>query len=298
MSAGQDIEVSVLVTTYNHEKYVKQSIDSILDQEADFKFEVLIGDDASTDHTQKILKDNYGTIENARLFLRKKNTGGGKNGTYLQEQARGKYIFWMNGDDYWLGSDVLQTFRDFLENHKEYIGIAGRRYILSERTGKKWPTYSIQDCNKELSLNDLLDNKLFDSCATMFVNFFHDGKYDYKTYHYSRAIGDLTYATWILLHGNLYQTDQIIGVYRTDRRGRTSSYNGTRTAEQVYMDHVELIRNLERRMPVKLDYSKLEGRYAEVYIKSAVSIEEKMRASLRVFWYSGIGVLLKCRKAI
>ena len=57
ISCGEDIAVSVIVITYNHSQYIKQCLDSILMQKTSFRFEVLVGDDASSDGTQDILRD-------------------------------------------------------------------------------------------------------------------------------------------------------------------------------------------------------------------------------------------------
>ena len=86
------IEVSVVMPTYNHKKYICQAIDSVLSQKTDFDYEILVGDDASTDGTKNLLVSKYKDNDKIRLFLRKQNVGGTKNGYTLFMYAKGIYI--------------------------------------------------------------------------------------------------------------------------------------------------------------------------------------------------------------
>ena len=83
--------VSVIVLTYNHEKYIKEALDSILMQKVNFDYEILIGDDASSDNTVKILKKYQNRYPNIiRLFLNKINLGGTYNAYNVLINAKGK----------------------------------------------------------------------------------------------------------------------------------------------------------------------------------------------------------------
>ena len=269
--------VSICLITYNHEKYIKQAVDSILAQRMNFSYELLIADDASTDHTQKILLENYSNIENIRLILRQKNSDV-INGFLTLKAARGKYIYNCEGDDYWIGLDGLQTLVDWLENHEEYIGVCGRRITLSEKTGLKSLLYDKNTNNKEIKLDDFLNNRaIFDMCTILYKNFYHDRQYDYRFYLASRRVGDLTLMFYVLLHGNVFQLDKIVGVYRADRIKGASSYNATTNSRQIFEDHMELISNLPNLIYEKLDYSKLRKRYVVWYVNSCISTYELLK---------------------
>ena len=106
--SNQGILVSVIVLTYNHEKYIRQALDSILMQRVDFQYEILVGDDASTDSTQEILKEydrNY--PGKSRLFLRESNLGPTKNSYELLVSAKRDYPATCEGADYWKPFNVL-----------------------------------------------------------------------------------------------------------------------------------------------------------------------------------------------
>lgn len=114
--------VSICCITYNHEKYIEETIDSFLMQETDFPFEVVIGEDCSTDNTRKIVekyKEMYPNI--IKLIVSENNVGMQANGQRTMETCKGQYIAACEGDDYWMDAEKLQIQKDFLESNPEYI---------------------------------------------------------------------------------------------------------------------------------------------------------------------------------
>jgi len=111
-------KVSVCVVTYNQEEYITECLQSIVDQETDFEFEVIVCDDCSTDKTRDIIKDFASKHSNIRPVLRENNVGALVNFTDSHRMADGKYICHMDGDDYWLQSK-LQLQADFLDSNPE-----------------------------------------------------------------------------------------------------------------------------------------------------------------------------------
>lgn len=124
-NARENPLVSSIVLTYNQEKYIAQSLDSILMQETDFPFEIIVRDDCSTDQTATIVKeyvDKYANIikpifEDENKFQIDPNYGG----RLASKRAKGKYISKLDGDDYWRDKQKLQKQADFLEENDEYV---------------------------------------------------------------------------------------------------------------------------------------------------------------------------------
>ena len=113
------IDISVIVLSYYHERYIAQALDSILSQETRLSYEVLVGDDASGDRTPEILceyAERYPDI--IKPVLREKNTGANYNSVDMGRRAVGKYITFLEGDDFWLDKHKLQKQYDF--NKKVY----------------------------------------------------------------------------------------------------------------------------------------------------------------------------------
>ena len=130
---NQKVDISVVVMTYFHEAYIAQCLDSILAQETDLRYEILVGDDASQDKTPEIIRDYAERYpDKIRPFLRTKNIGASRNDIDLMGKARGKYIAPLEGDDYWVSRHKLQRQWEFLEQHPEYIGCCGRCLMVDE----------------------------------------------------------------------------------------------------------------------------------------------------------------------
>lgn len=115
-----DYKLTVCCVTYNHEKYIAQALDGFLMQKTNFPFQVLVGDDASTDSTAKIVQEyaqKYPEI--IKPIFHDVNVGAFNNSHSLYKQARTKYVAICDGDDYWIDENKLQKQVDFLDAHPE-----------------------------------------------------------------------------------------------------------------------------------------------------------------------------------
>lgn len=119
--------VSVLVMTRNHDQFVEQAVRSLLAQEAPFPFEILIGEDLSTDRTldlcRSLQRQHPATI---RLLHADRNVGITANFLRLLARARGKYCALLEGDDYWTRRDKLDVQFQLLEAHPEWAWCGSR----------------------------------------------------------------------------------------------------------------------------------------------------------------------------
>jgi len=116
--------VSVCCTTYNHENYISDAIDSFLMQETDFPFEIIIRDDCSTDKTASIIRqyaEEYPNIIKPIYEAENQFSKGVKPMPIVYKKAVGKYFALCEGDDYWTDPLKLQIQVDFLENNDEYV---------------------------------------------------------------------------------------------------------------------------------------------------------------------------------
>lgn len=133
MSANE-VKVSVCVVTYNQEQYITQCLQSLVDQETDFNFEVIVSDDSSTDRTPEIIKDFQNKYPDIiKPILHKKNMGAYKNFIFVHEQAKGKYIAHMDGDDYAL-PEKLQKQANYLDENNCCNIVWSRMKILDQKS--------------------------------------------------------------------------------------------------------------------------------------------------------------------
>ena len=113
--------VSVKMLTYNHAPYIAKSIECTLAQKTNFPFELVIGEDFSTDGTREIVFDYAKRFPDIiTVIISNENVGTKKNSIRTNNALNGKYIAWCEGDDYWHCDDKLQKQVDFLEEHSEY----------------------------------------------------------------------------------------------------------------------------------------------------------------------------------
>ena len=121
---NSDVLVSICCITYNHAPYIRQCLDGFIMQKTNFKYEILIHDDASTDGTADIIREyeaKYPDIFKP-IYQTENQYSKGKNisATYNWPRAVGKYIAQCEGDDYWIDPLKLQKQVDFLEANSEY----------------------------------------------------------------------------------------------------------------------------------------------------------------------------------
>ena len=115
-----DPVVSVVIPSYNRMETLGEAIDSILNQICNFDFEIVIGDDFSTDNSKEILlkyQEKY--PRNIKLLFQEENIGLGSNWAISVQNCRGKYITNCDNDDYWHNDHKLQIQVDYLETHLE-----------------------------------------------------------------------------------------------------------------------------------------------------------------------------------
>jgi glycosyltransferase involved in cell wall biosynthesis len=209
--------VSVAVITYNHSKYIRQALDSILMQKVDFEYEIVVGDDCSPDDTQDILREYQALYpDKFKMILRDKNIGGTKNGYDVKMHCTGKYVAHLEGDDYWIDQNKLQKQVDFLNANPEYIGTAHKMIMVGEG-GQKLTQQYYPDCKDRIYTLDHYGRGLLPGHAATLVyrNIYREHKYDYSIFYKAHdIIGDRTLALILAGLGNIYCFDEKMSCYR------------------------------------------------------------------------------------
>jgi glycosyltransferase involved in cell wall biosynthesis len=212
--------VSVCITAYNHEPFIAECLETILMQETDFPFEIIVGEDDSTDGTREICKAYAEKHpDKIRLFLRDEKDkiyiNGRKTGrfNYMEnlKAARGVYIAMCDGDDYWLVKDKLQRQRDFMQAHPECTLVCHRMPSL----GKSQPGFYNF---KQLAVNRYLA---------------HASNYFFKPVDlkkYKQAFHEFLGAEMLVLYiaakeGLVYHDERVVSYYRFNENGVYSSLN-------------------------------------------------------------------------
>lgn len=118
------MDISIVMLAYNHERFIEQAIQSVLMQKTDYQYELIIGEDCSPDKTREIIrKYEQQYPDKLRPLYREKNMGMARNMLDCLKHCTGKYIAFLEGDDYWTSPDKLQIQTDFLESHPDYAAV-------------------------------------------------------------------------------------------------------------------------------------------------------------------------------
>lgn len=176
----ENLKLSVIICTYNRAKLLPEALDSVLNQKTDFDFEVIVGDDASTDGTRELLCGYQKKFpQKIVLSLMEKNSGIGANWATALMKARGKYVAFLDDDDYWTDDQRMQIMVDYLENHPEYDALYTNAVSLNEKTGIKhlinYPSPEEYDIYKlwggkqpNIQLNTLMVKRnVFEECVNL-----------------------------------------------------------------------------------------------------------------------------------
>ena len=237
--------VSVCINTYNQKKYIMDAVDGALKQKANFRYEILIGDDESTDGTKEICieyakkyPNKIRLLHNSRkdvIFINGRATGRA-NMKSLWHASKGKFLALCNGDDYWTDPYKLQRQVELLENNPKYAGSFHETQQVYE-DGTIGKVYG-QDVNSELSVEDTFST----------LSPFHTSSFLFKNsigslpkWFDEIVSGDMALFSIVAAQGPLVKIPKIMSVYRKHEDGLTNSFNIT---QSYHTNRIKLIQFL------------------------------------------------------
>ena len=135
MSNKKEVMVTVCIVTYNQEKWIRQTLDSVLAQQTDYPFEIIIGEDHGTDGTRAICQEYANKYDNVILLPSPTNLGVTANWIQCIQAGTGKYIMTCAGDDWWHNPSKIQLQVEFMEAHPECVCLHTDEDEYYENTG-------------------------------------------------------------------------------------------------------------------------------------------------------------------
>lgn len=218
---GPTPKVSVLVTTYNHENYLRQALESALSQQTTFPFEIIVGEDCSTDGTRVILED-VSSSHPTKIRTVRPERNLGPNQMYLEvmKAARGEYFAILDGDDYWTSTGKLQRQVEFLDVNPSYEVCFHDVVVVTEGSHEP-PRPGMPALERDTyELDDLLLGNFVPAASIMHRRVDVEGLPDWFT--------DFAWIDWVLLvlcaqRGRLRYLRGLSGVYRVHATGLWSS---------------------------------------------------------------------------
>ena len=290
--------VSVAVITYNMVAYLPQLLDSILKQNVNFPYEIVVDDDHSPDNSREVLYEYQKKYpDKFVLSLRENNVGGSKNMYGVLKQCRGKYIAILEGDDWWEAEDKLQYQYDFMEQHPEYIGMYCNSWCELSRTE------SIQKVRRDIKKPRIFEYKDFQNYhffdrlpnstdTAFFRNFFKDSLEEELNVFYKahKMVWDQSLALMLYGKGKVYVDPRLVSHHRTIVEKGGSNYQSKYAVEDhkvsdayMYACHEEYMENILHRNCRK--FYKVRGMlFAEAFWIALKSRKKEDKEKAKEIW--------------
>lgn len=289
--------LSIVCCTFNHEKFIKNAIDGFLLQKADFPFEVVIHDDASSDNTQQIIESYYLKYpEIIKPVFQKSNqfSLGKKIFPIALQFCLGKYIAICEGDDFWIASDKIQKQVDFLEKNLSASFTAHSVEILDDT--QKFNIYDPFENHPigYFETGDILQKHFI---PTLSIVFRRDALVLPEWYYNCRS-GDIAIELILSLYGPGYFFPEKMGCYRHHDGGITKCLVNH---SKIYKQNYRLYKNFnilsegkfEKEINKKLAFYDLEfGIFKFKHGKFFEAISQVLKAWKNSPFYTFFGMLI------
>lgn len=245
-------KVSVCFITYNHANYIEQALDSILSQQTNFSFEIVIGDDCSTDGTTEIVKryaDKYPNIVRAYIHpenLTQYGLPGKYNFTHAFYQCRGEYIIHIEGDDYYIDNLKFQKQADYLDAHPK-LSACFHNALMKFEDGSGREDYNINppDQKTPITVNDLLAEREIWFMATASVMIRKSVIGDrFPDWFFETKSGDIPLYVMLSDHAPIGYLPDVMSVYRRNTAGM--SYTDSNFNWEFLLNRIKMYENLNR----------------------------------------------------
>ncbi len=237
-SLKENVLISVIVVSYNHQRFIAQCLGGILAQKGDFKIELVVGDDFSTDGTSEIIQDYVdGMGDQDRIVVKflptDRNYGLVQNYKRCLDACTGDYFAICEGDDYWVDEYKLQKQMNFLKSHPNCSMCFNDIYLLFEDTGVIEPAAIQQQLKADIiKTRDLvLRNYIWNFSCCM---------YD-RRYLHSLPVGlyELYFADWLFnicysQHGDIGHIKELMSVYRKHNNSVWSKKSPAEADNELY----------------------------------------------------------------
>jgi glycosyltransferase involved in cell wall biosynthesis len=243
MQKPEGIYLTVILLTYNHEKFISQAIASVLSQQTNFQYEIVIIEDFSTDSTREIVQDYKQRYpEKIKLILADSNKNDNVAWAQAIKSSQAKYIALLDGDDYWLSPLKLQNQVDFLDKNTECSAcFHSSRHIYEDSSLLPYDSRSPQN-QKRFKTKDLLLVNFIPTCSTVFRHNYQKG---FPNWFYGLYASDTVTHLLNSQHGDIGYIDEVLGVTRIHSSGAWNGMNEARKLEVLIQDYEIIEANLK-----------------------------------------------------
>lgn len=214
------VKVSVLIITYNQQRFIRKAIDSALAQQTSFPIEILVGDDFSNDGTREIIQEyecRHPGLVKGVLHPRNMGKNGGINFLETLKLAAGDYYALMDGDDYWTDVQKLQKQADFLDTHLDYSMVFHNALITYE-DGSPEHVLNGPETKPFFTVDDLIGEEEIWFMATS-STMYRNSIATYPAWFMESVSGDIPRLILKAKQGKIGYLPDVMSVYRKNNNG-------------------------------------------------------------------------------
>jgi glycosyltransferase involved in cell wall biosynthesis len=304
------MKVSVLITTYNQEAFIAQAVKSVLMQELNFAYEIVIGEDVSTDATRKIVlefQERY--PEKIRVLLRDpvaaerdRAAGVGGKGGFVNglNACQGQYVALLDGDDFWTDPHKLQKQVDFLDSHPDFAISCHNATMLFEDGSSPSANLLPPDHREVSTIEDLLLVNMIPTCSAVFRR----GLFrELPEWFFSLKLGDWPIHIMNAQHGKIGYFNEVMATYRIHQGAFWSTWSSVNQRLEIIkmLRHIDAYLDFKYKKQIRQAQANWYWEIAQMCYKEDDRIQGRSYAG-KYFWLGGfrarrnlLGFFLKLR---
>lgn len=258
--------LTVECLAFNHEKYIRKTLEGFVKQKTNYQYKVIVHDDASTDGTAGIIKefaDKYPDLI-FPIFQKENQYSKGVDifENYIRPMLEGKYLASCEGDDYWTDENKLQLQIDYMEKHPECSLCVHNTELITEEGKETYQFINRCDFDRDYSVCDVIEadgGGLFQTSSQisrMELNFGIP-----QAFRNSTAL-DYPYVVFLAMNGNVHYIARAMSAYRIG-----AEYSWTQSIRNNITKKREFL--VERIEELKQMDMYAEGKYHDSFQKMA-----------------------------
>lgn len=230
-----EVKVSVLCCVFNHERYLRKCLESLISQQTNFKYEIVVHDDASTDNSADIIKEfqkKYPNIIKSIFQTENQYSRGNSPSLIVLRHAKGEYIAFCEGDDFWTANDKLQKQIDFLDAHQDYsMCVHAAYYAHEDGTFFSDRYFQPYDHSCEIATEEIIDGWKFATNSIVYRASMR--KSLIIPFRGDCPNGDYALSVYMALNGKVFYINELLSAYRLESVGSLNWVWRENTAKHV-----------------------------------------------------------------
>ncbi len=264
----QNVKTSVLMLTFNQERFIGDAIEGFLTQETRLPCELIIAEDSSLDHTRDLIRRYWEKYPNQiRVLLNRHNIGGRRTIARAYAACRGEYVAFLEGDDYWVCPDKLQRQADLLDRRPDCAMCFHGVTMVWDDGSREPSVFRPRKIQDTYTLADLLEYNFIGACSVMY----RKGLFaEHPAWFFLTPVGDWAQHVLHAQYGKIGYIDEPMGVYRQHDGGAFSTKDKAhklRVAVEMLRHFLCVVPREYRRIANRslcLSYCKLAWEYCDL----------------------------------